>query len=252
MHNALVTCSDLQPVTWLPWSACSFNDELAVFRVALLEGAGLVPHLRGLLSPDEIERAARYRRPSDQLRFSCARGLLRVVLSRYTNQLPNRIEFVAGHNRKPGLKESVGWQFNVSHSGDWILIAVGNVRVGVDLEWANPDFSFQDLLTVSFSAAEQHYIDACSEARLCFYQLWTRKEALVKATAKGMDDTFGQIPSLAGTHFTNAQLIGESGPWLVNSLLVADGYPAAVAYDGVSPVIPHLYTLDAEVALDFA
>ncbi|GAB3222939.1 4'-phosphopantetheinyl transferase family protein [Spirosoma arcticum] len=252
MQSTLVTCSDLQHVTWLPWSACSFNDELAVFRFALSEGSGLVAHLRGLLSPDEIERAARYRRPSDQLRFSCARGLLRVVLSRYTNQPPDRIEFVAGLNRKPGLKGSAGWHFNVSHSGDWILIVVGKVHVGVDLEWVSPDFSFQDLLPVSFSAAEQHYIDSCSDARLCFYQLWTRKEALVKATAKGMTDTFGQIPSLSGTHSTNAQLIGQEGTWMVNSFPVADAYPAAVAYDGASPVLPRLYILDVALAQGFA
>ena len=252
MHNALVTCSDLQHVTWSPWSACSFNDELAVFRFSLSEGAGLVSHLRGLLSPDEIARAARYRRPTDQLRFSCARGLLRVVLSRYTNQPPDHIEFVAGLNRKPGLAWPVGWHFNVSHSGDWILIAVGKVRVGVDLEWVNPDFSFQDVLPISFNSAEQHYIGACSDARLCFYQLWTRKEALVKATAQGMNDTFGQIPSLTGIHSTNAQLIGQDGPWLVNSFSVADGYPAAVAYDGTSQVEPHLYTLNAAMPLNVA
>lgn len=249
MNTASVTCTDLGNVTWLSWSVRALTDELAVFRVALSEGEAWLPYLRGLLSADEIERAARYRRPDDQLRFSCARGLLRVLLGRYTNQLPNQIDLVPGVNRKPELTWPTGWYFNVSHSGNWLLIAIGKVQMGVDLEWANPDFSFHDLLPTSFSPAERQYIASCPDARLGFYRLWTRKEALVKATAKGMADALDQIPSLTGTHPADAQLIGQGGQWVVSGFSLADGYPAAVAYEGASGISPQFYTLDAALAL---
>ena len=251
MHTALVTCVDSQPITWLPWSDCSFTDGLTVFRIALSESAELMPTLRGLLVPDELERAARYRRTDDQLRFGCTRGLLRVLLARYTNQPPDRIEFVPGVNQKPELTWPVGWHFNVSHSGNWILIAISRVRVGVDLEWMNPDLAFRDLLPSSFSPAEQRYIDACADARWGFYRLWTRKEALVKATAKGMDDRFGQIPSLTGSHPTDAPLIGGDGHWTVNSFMITDDYPAAVAHEGGGGLIPQFYALDSALLLGF-
>lgn len=250
MYAASVTCRAFQDVTWLAGPVGPFADELAVFRVALSDSTAFMPYLRRLLSPDESERAARYRRPADQLRFSATRGLLRALLARYTHQPADRIEFVAGINRKPELKEPTGWRFNVSHSGNWILITIGKPRVGVDLEWANPDFPFRDVMPTSFSSDEQRHINACPDARSCFYRLWTRKEALVKATGKGMDNDFGRIPSLTGTHPADSQLIGQDGHWTVVSFTVADGYPAALAHDGPSLVIPQFYTLNEKWLID--
>lgn len=251
-YNKVIECVDYKSVSWVNWAGDSAGDPLAIFRVALPdEGAAFMPYLRSLLAPDEMERATRFHRPDDQLRFGCARGLLRILLGQYTNQPPDRIEFTAGVNQKPELNGAVGWQFNVSHSADLVLIAIGKVRVGVDLEWVNPDFSFRDVLPVSFSPDEQHYIDACSDARSCFYRLWTRKEALVKATAKGMDGAFDRVPSLPGIHPANAQVIGQDGHWTVHSFAVADGYPAAVAFDNLIPVTPRFYTLRAEWLTNF-
>ena len=249
MYAGSVTCIAFQNVTWLPWSAGTHTDELAVFRVAFSDGVALLPQLRTLLSPGEIERADRYRRPNDQLRFTCTRGWLRVLLARYLNRPPDRIEFVAGINRKPALKQSTTWHFNVSHSGNWALIAIAKTPVGIDLEWVNPDFSFRDVLLSSFSTSEQQCIDACEDARLCFYQLWTRKEALAKATAKGVDDGFARIPSLPGTHPANADLIGQDGHWTAGSFALTDGYPAAVAHDGLSGIIPQFYTLGSDLTV---
>ena len=247
MYAASVTCIDLQPVTWQVWPTDSVTDELAVFRMALSEGAKFMPYLRKLLSPDEIGRAARYRRPDDQLRFSGTRGLLRVLLGHYTHQPPDRLEFVVGVSGKPTLKENVGWHFNVSHSGNWLLIAIAKTPVGVDLEQVNPDFPFRDVLPVSLSPDEQWHIDGCPDARLCFYQLWTRKEALVKATANGLGDAPDRIPSLPGTHPIETLLPGREGHWTVGSFTVAGGYPAAVAHEGDSLVMPLFYTLDSSL-----
>lgn len=242
MHMTSVKCIEFQTIDWQDWPTSGVAGSLVVLRVAPSDGVELMPYLHSLLSPDETERAARYHHPNDQLRFGYTRGLLRVLLGQYTNQSPNRIEFVAGINRKPELTGSVGWHFNVSHSAHWVLIALGKVPVGVDLERINPDFPFQDVLQASFGPSEQRYINACSDARSGFYQLWTRKEALVKATAQGLDDTFDRVPSLPGVH----RVAGKGGGWTVRSFTVADGYPAAVAYADSAPVPPQFYTLRAE------
>lgn len=162
-------------------------------------------------------------------------------------QPPDELQFVQGMTKKPALVNPIGYQFNVSHSGDWLLIAIGRIDVGVDLEWISPEFPFQDVSQISFSPREQHYIESCSNPRLSFYQLWTRKEALVKATGKGMDDAFDQIPSLPGIHRTEATLIGGVGHWKVTGFAVADGYPAAIAYyeSGSTLLVPVFYTLDS-------
>ena len=247
MTDSFVTCIALQDVMWQDGEACSLIDELAVFRLALSDGAAWMPHLSQVLSPDEIERAARYRSSGDQLRFSCTRGVLRLLLGQYTHRSPASLDIIAGVNQKPALNESVGWQFNVSHSGNWMLIAIGRVDVGVDLEQVNAYFSFSDLLPASFSPAEQHVVATGADARLCFYELWTRKEALVKATGKGMDSSFDQVPSLPGTHPADARLIGQAGHWTVSSFTVTDGYPAALAHHGHLSIRPQFYTVTPEL-----
>jgi 4'-phosphopantetheinyl transferase len=250
MNNVLVTCTACQDVTWNGWSADAPESELAVYRVNLADVMPWLSPLRNVLAWDEIERALRYRRTDDEIRFSCTRALLRLLLARYTHQLPHELIFTTGANRKPALQGPADWQFNVSHSGNWLLIAIGRAQVGVDLEWINPAFLFRDVFELSFSRAEQRYIELAVDARQAFYGLWTRKEALVKATGKGMDDAFDQIPSLTGSHHSTSQVMGQAGGWQVISFAVADDYLAAVAHNGAPLPMPRFFTIDPGLLLD--
>ncbi|MVM36999.1 4'-phosphopantetheinyl transferase superfamily protein [Spirosoma sp. HMF3257] len=127
--------------------------------------------------------------------------------------------------------------------GGWITVAIGKSSIGVDIERINPDFPFQDVLAQSFSQEEQAYVAASADSRFAFYDVWTRKEALVKATAKGLDDDFQQVPALDGIHQISSDLIGAVGDWTVLSFPVSDAYPAAVAYRPMADM-PKFYTLD--------
>lgn len=258
MPSSLVTCATIQDVTWLPGAACQYDHNLLVCRFQLAGSALSVSYLRSLLRPDELSRARRYRQKSDQLRSICTRGLLRVLAGSYTQQDPRAIQFVTEINKKPAIKNVVGIHINAAHSGDWILLAIGRVRVGVDVEAVNPDFAFADLLPHSFSADEQQYILTTNDAqgrddlhlqtRRSFYQLWTRKEALVKATGKGVDDDFCRIPSLDGEHRVPNGLLGQAGNWTVRSFPLANDYAAAVAYEATGEP-PRFYAIDSVLDL---
>lgn len=256
--TTIVYCATLPTIAWLRQPARPYADELAVFRFQLTDRAGLDAHLRRWLQPDELARAERYRRNEDQRRFVYARGLLRLLAGAYTNQLPALVRFKAGINQKPELAGAAGWHFNVSHSGDWILIAFSQTAVGVDVEQVNPALPLTNVLPASFSQNEQAYVVAQADARLSFYHLWTRKEALAKATAKGIDDDLHRLPCLDGAHSPPVHLLGE-GAWTVWSFAVADAYSAAVAYQATGmpdrraadhgvpdrTLTPRFYTLDA-------
>lgn len=246
MSATTVNCATRQGITWLNTSTFAPDDELAVFRYHLANQAPLVSYLQNGLSPDEIARANRFRQEGDRLRFMYARGILRVLIGKYIGQHPASIEFIPGINKKPEVKGNVSIHFNVSHSGDWVLLAIGQVPVGVDVEKVNPDMALQEVLIHSFSQKEQHYVVQSSDARLAFYHLWTRKEALVKATAKGIVDEFDQVPSLDGQHHTTTDLIGQAGEWMVYSLAIDTSHAAAVAYKLPSRS-PNFYTLDASL-----
>ncbi|AUD03906.1 4'-phosphopantetheinyl transferase family protein [Spirosoma pollinicola] len=239
-----VACSDFKDISWLSLPDCSYKDDIAVFRFDLVEGAFVSPYLTSLLQPDEINRAERYHRSEDRKRFIHSRGILRILAGNYTAQAPDQIRFIKGPNKKPALAGDTGWHINVSHSGGWALFAIGQVSVGVDVEKINPGFSFQEILPASFSPEEQAYINGETDAYQRFYQLWTRKEAFVKATGKGMDEDFFRIPSLTGLHAAESRLLGGSGNWNVGSFEVASGYSAAVAYQEL-PEIPKFYALNS-------
>lgn len=245
MTKAFVTNTALPAVSWHPWLACSYNDTVAIFRFRLSDNLTPDDQLAEL-QPHEISHAQRYHRQEDRIRYIYTRRIVRILVGRYLNQVPNSIRFTTGINKKPEIKDNTDWHINVSHSGNWILLAIATASVGVDIEKINPDIRFEDMLPSSFSQNEQQYIETSSNARFSFYELWTRKEALVKATAKGLDDDFAQVPSLDGVHTIENNLIGASGDWTVRSFTVSEDYSAAVAY---RPMVglPTFYTVDSGV-----
>ncbi|QIP11502.1 4'-phosphopantetheinyl transferase superfamily protein [Spirosoma aureum] len=244
MQSATVSCSTITDPDWLNWSDCLFTEKVAVFRLKLADDAIIPPYLYAWLQPDERERAARYRRREDQNRFVFGRVMTKVVVSKFTHLDSADIRLVPGVNSKPELVGIPDFQINLSHSGSWIVLAISSESVGIDIEKIASDFPFEDIVSNSFSEREQHYIETSRNPRAAFYRLWTRKEALSKATAKGMDDDFSLIPSLDGNHCIETSIIGGDGFWAVTSFIIADDYPATVAHRPIVE-IPKFYTIES-------
>jgi 4'-phosphopantetheinyl transferase len=117
---------------------------------------------------------------------------------------------------------------------------VAATEIGVDVEKVDAHLPLADIRQHSFSGPEQDFIGCDAASRPLFYQSWTRKEALAKATAQGIDADFPRLPALDGTHYL-AQPEGMASPvaeWLVRSFQVAPEYPAAVAYPASWPPAP--------------
>ncbi|QHV96577.1 4'-phosphopantetheinyl transferase family protein [Spirosoma endbachense] len=244
MQSATVYCSTITDPDWLNWPDCLFTEKVAVFRLKLADDAIIPPYLYAWLQPNERERAARFRRKEDHNRFVVGRIMTKVVVSKFTHRDLADIRLVPGVNSKPELAGIPDLQINLSHSGSWIVLAISSESVGVDIEKMVSDFPFEDIVSNSFSEKEQRSVESNRNPRAAFYRLWTRKEALSKATAKGMDDDFSLIPSLDGEHCIEAGIIGGDGFWALTSFTIADDYPAAIAY---RPIVetPKFYTIES-------
>ncbi|MDB5017259.1 MAG: hypothetical protein JWQ84_2091, partial [Mucilaginibacter sp.] len=59
--------------------------------------------------------------------------------------------------------------------------------------------------------------------------LWTRKEALTKATGKGLDEDLKLIPALDGVNLADSSIISSSSDLIVNSFKLHDQYMASIA-----------------------
>ncbi|WP_419788536.1 4'-phosphopantetheinyl transferase family protein [Mucilaginibacter sp. SP1R1] len=133
----------------------------------------------------------------------------------YTHQPATMIKFVVSANKKPCILNQ-NLKYNISHAGDWIMIAISNNEVGVDTEEVDQLFSYKEILVDNFSNDEINYI-AHQNSAAGFFLLWTRKEALTKATAQGLDDNLKYIPCLNGDHEISNSLLSSSKNWRLTS-----------------------------------
>ena len=136
----------------------------------------------GHLSEDEIARANRFKFEDDRIRWTRARSALRVILSRYAGDDPGRLAFIYGKHGKPALLPFSDIEFNLSHAGDWAMIAVTrSIPVGVDIERIRPDVDMVPLLE---RLGETDLPQTTQE----LHQVWTRREAKSKATGGALFD----------------------------------------------------------------
>ena len=173
------------------------------------------------LSADERARAMRLRLPAKAHEFIVGRARLRQILSRYLDRAPAELSFSYGPYGKPALAGADDLQFNLAHSGDWLLLGVTAGRsLGVDLECIDPELGYASLARRYFSPDEQDLVNRTplNRRRRTFYRLWTRKEAYLKGRGGGFAES------------STADV--SSCDWHCRNLFIRRGYVAALAVPG--------------------
>ncbi len=143
---------------------------------------------RSLLNCGEIARADRYYFDKHRRRFIVARGLLRLILAHYTSIPPTHLIFQSNQYGKPRLQNEPMLEFNLSHSEDTALLAIGcTLPLGIDLEFfsARP---YQGIGCQMFSSAENQALKNTTKVLqpLIFFHIWSQKEAFIKACGLGL------------------------------------------------------------------
>jgi 4'-phosphopantetheinyl transferase len=199
----------------------------------------------GLLSPRERASAARLKQPNERRWSLQAHCAVRRILALQLGVDPRYLEFDATDAGKPFLaKPAQALQFNLSHSGRHGLIAIAEDRsVGVDIEICRP---MDDLLGVSMGVATTLEIDLLSqlpagEMLSSFFDLWTRKEALLKAIGRGFLVDPRQVE--VGIGPGRSCVTFDARIWTVETLALDANVAAAVAIEGefTSPLVERLF-----------
>ncbi len=214
-----------------------------VWQARLEHFAGQSTQLLHLLSMDERARAERFIFLKDREHFIAARGLLRILLSRYLDLPPQQLSFSYSPFGKPSLdveSDRDSLRFNVSHSHGIALYAIARGReVGVDVEYVRADVAAEAIAEHFFSAREVERLRALpAEAQpLAFFHCWTRKEAFIKAMGEGLSFPLDEF-DVSLSPEEPAALLGirndtlEAARWSLQALPVEDGYVAALATQG--------------------
>jgi 4'-phosphopantetheinyl transferase len=168
------------------------RGDVHVWRARLATDPAAEADLCGLLSEEERQRAERFRRSDDRLRFQVGRGLLRALLGRYGDLDPCALPIVAGPHGKPALPAAHPGSdiaFNVSHSGTAVLVALARGRrVGIDVERLCQDVHVESTARRFFSLPEIARLEASPEAARAalFLRTWVMKEAFAKGLGLGI------------------------------------------------------------------
>lgn len=145
-----------------------------------------------VLSPDERSRAESFRLELHRVRWVLSRGILRRLLARYLGARAAEIELNYNPQGKPSLRGSQAkvLHFNASHSGDHAAFAFTWAgEVGVDIETVRAALpQVEEIARRYFAPGECEQLRALpvAERTRAFFQLWTCKEAFVKARGEGL------------------------------------------------------------------
>jgi 4'-phosphopantetheinyl transferase len=203
------------------------------------------PRLRELfarLDAAERARAERFVFEQHRRRFTAARGLLRETLAEELGLDPGGLRFEYAARGKPSLAagQGAGLRFNLSHSEDRLLIAIGReLELGVDIERVRDDIEHDAIARRFFSEAERAALLAqpVASRAAAFFVIWTRKEAYIKLLGGGLsiplatfEVSLGSSPRLLRGALEGAELRPvEAPPGFAAALAVAP--PGAISQD---------------------
>jgi 4'-phosphopantetheinyl transferase len=154
-------------------------------------------HLERRLSTDERMRRDRFVFARDRHDFTVAHGLARGALSYYVDRAPDEWRFRTDSFGKPAIVEPQAGMppltFNLSHTRGRAACAIAlDTRLGIDIERIERVTEFEEVAGRFFSPTEVSMLNACApdEHGTRFLELWTLKEAYVKAIGRGMSLPF--------------------------------------------------------------
>jgi 4'-phosphopantetheinyl transferase len=171
-------------------------ETLHIWQVEIDALAAETPALHTLLAADEQAHAARYRFAADKAAYVTVRGLLRMLLGAYLQCAPHSLQFTYNEYGKPLL--AGGPAFNVSHTRQVALLAFTAAEsVGVDVERVRPEIVSDALAREVMSAWELAQFRAGGGRTELFFEIWTRKEAYIKALGTGLATPLPSVTVLA-------------------------------------------------------
>jgi 4'-phosphopantetheinyl transferase len=199
------------------------TDVIHIWGAKVPELQDRLDKLSGLLSSEEAAKADRFHRDVDRATSIVARGALRMLLGAYTELPASELRFNYSETGKPYLDQSE-ISFNVSHSGEWVVLGFGRGRqVGVDVEQLNRTTDVLAIAERYFAPEELELIRSAEDQSAEFFNLWTRKEAYVKACGSAL---FREL-----TSFAVPKDDVEKGGWFFQRLEAGSKYAAAVVTD---------------------
>lgn len=189
----------------------------SVFLFGLDELKGLCGKFKDLLQDSERQTANGYKDSQAKENYIIRHGLLRMILADVTGIKAKDIRLFHGNFERPHLENAPAGKpicFSTSSTGNLYVVAISeiaNTEIGVDIEAVGADFNFMDLACAFFHEEETLYLEKMdkNERPSGFIQIWTEKEAYLKASQDFSFKNFA-VPVISSTDRVAEKAIGGS------------------------------------------
>lgn len=138
------------------------------------------------LTQKQLHSVQLYKTTASRQRSLLGTLLAKWVLAKKLSIPLHDIEFIRGKKGKPLYPHTKDVHFNISHAGDWVVVAVAPQAVGIDIEKTKtPAYRIAERY---FSEEEQKDLFELTEPlrQQYFFDLWTLKESYLKHLGKGL------------------------------------------------------------------
>jgi len=203
------------------------------------------------LTEPELKRFQRFQFDRHRKQLLLGRILMRVALSSYNKSIsPSSWNFTHNDYGKPAISEeqnSASLYFNLSHSAEKVVLAVSRCKdIGIDVECARKPRRIAAIAQRYFSDKEASQLLSLSEdqQQSRFYDLWTLKEAYIKACGMGLaiplqHFSYGFSGGDRLTVEFDARRNDEEAAWQFWQLSAGFDFKLAVAAKAGEEALPH-------------
>ncbi|WP_425361624.1 4'-phosphopantetheinyl transferase family protein [Candidatus Tisiphia endosymbiont of Ceraclea dissimilis] len=149
-----------------------------------------------ILSEKEKCKFYSFKKEEDKKRFLISHIALRSIINSYTQTPLDLINFRYNEYGKMYLDcNNLNLYFNLSHSKGKSLIVFSDNEIGVDLEYVDKFTNINEIVDFTFSESERILLQESDirQRYAVFYDIWTKKEAYLKALSTGLVDNLYEI-----------------------------------------------------------
>jgi 4'-phosphopantetheinyl transferase len=150
-----------------------------------------------------------------------------IIIRKNIRQTNNEIEIVQDTYSKPYLKGDVSFNFNISHSKDWVVCAISSSIVGIDIEFMDKNLDV-NIFNNHLSEDEFYSLKEKGFKSEEFYKLWTLKESYVKAVGKGLYIPFQSFSIIEGFNQIKVQSESKEESFYFKNYSSIEGYTISV------------------------
>jgi 4'-phosphopantetheinyl transferase len=213
------------------------DNHIHVWQARIDTSSGFPEEILNTLSQDERERAHKFQFQKDREHYILRHYQLRLILSKYCGCQPHEIKFRYNSYKKPFIfmPEFKEIKFNISFSHDLMLVGLNKHKdIGIDIEKVHEIHDLETLAVNNFSSQELKALNENLDKTKTFFTIWTRKEAFIKATGKGMYYPLKSFcVNIISTGSCERPVIFnrpiKSRLWRIAELITSEGYIASLA-----------------------